>query len=183
MVASVGITFLHFSFLNFILALPKNVTIILHKRKNKMPTRRKAADVELSPGRKAQKTARWARTMTKWHIKFSGGAKTQWKFVEFGGVNGSESRGIVDILAIRKNHKKQGDGLKRGDAFEMILIQCKGGAAPFPVKEDVNRLVRVAKLYDAKATVLAEWKKGIKLQLYRLVKKEWQPATPFEIFS
>ncbi len=67
---------------------------------------------ELSPGRKAQKTARWARIMTKWLITFGGGAKTKWKFVEFGGPTGSESRGIVDILAIRKDHSREEGLLK-----------------------------------------------------------------------
>ena len=34
----------------------------------------------------------------------------------------------MDILAIRKDHRIPGDvRLKRGDLFEMILIQVKGG--------------------------------------------------------
>ncbi len=139
--------------------------------------------VELSPGRKAQKTAKWARTMTKWLITRAGGAKTKWKFVEFGGSAGSESRGIVDILAIRKDHGQGGGGLKRGDRFEIILIQTKGGSAPRPKKEDVERLSRVARLYRAKAVVLAEWKKGVRLQLHRLEGLTWRSATAKEIFG
>ncbi|MFZ5496805.1 MAG: hypothetical protein ACOZE5_15910 [Verrucomicrobiota bacterium] len=138
---------------------------------------------ELSPGRKAQKTARWARIMTKWLITFGGAAKTKWKFVEFGGPTGSESRGIVDILAVRKDHAREEEGLKRGDWFEMIFIQTKGGSAPRPKKADVERLSRLARLYHAKAVVLAEWKKGTHLQIYRLHGSEWRIATVKQIFG
>ena len=141
------------------------------------------AAAELSAGRKAQKTARWARIMTKWLITFAGEAQIRWKLVEFGGTTGAESRGVVDVLAIRKDHKRQGRGLKRGDCFEMILIQTKSGSAPRPEKEDVKRLLRLAKIYNAKAVVLAEWKKGAKLQLNRLVAGDWKVAAAKEIFG
>ena len=121
--------------------------------------------------------------MTKWLITFGGGARTKWKFVEFGGPTGSESRGIVDILAIRKDHGREREGLKRGDPFEIILIQTKGGSAPRPKKEDVDRLSRLARLYHARAVVLAEWKKGTHLQLYRLDGAEWRLATAKELFG
>lgn len=138
---------------------------------------------KLSPGRKAQKTARWARIMTKWLITFAGNAKRKWKFVEFGGPTGSESRGIIDILAIRKDHGQEVKGLKRGDLFEMIFIQTKGGTSPRPNEEDLKRLSRLAKIYDANAVVLAEWKKGAHLQLYRLEGRQWRTTTSKEVFG
>ena len=138
---------------------------------------------ELSPGRKALKTARWARIMTKWLITFSGGAKRKWRFVEFGGPTGSESRGIVDILAIRKDHGCEEPGLKRGDCFEIVFIQTKGGSAPHPTEEDLLRLRRLARRYHAKAVVLAEWRKGMHLQLFRLHRTEWRAVTAEEIFG
>jgi hypothetical protein len=138
---------------------------------------------KLSPGRKAQKTARWARIMTKWLITFAGDAKRKWKFVEFGGLTGAESRGIVDILAIRKDHGQEVKGLKRGDLFEMIFIQTKGGTSPRPNEEDLKRLSRLARIYDAKAVVLAEWKKGTHLQLYRLEGRKWCMTTSKEVFG
>jgi hypothetical protein len=137
----------------------------------------------LSPGKKAQRTARWARTMTKWLITFAGGARTRWQFVEFGGHKGAESRGIVDILVIRKDHGYAQKGLKRGDRFEIVLIQSKGGDAPSPTKEDVIRLAKVASLYRAKAVVLAEWKKGTHLNLFRLAGRAWLPVEAQEIFE
>lgn len=146
-------------------------------------TEKVAKIAELSPGRKAHKTARQARIMTKWLITFSGRAKTKWKFVEFGGLAGSESRGIVDILAIRKDHGREEVGIKRGDCFEIVIIQTKGGSSPRPKKDDIERLSRVAQLYCAKAVVLAEWERGMRLELFRLDGDQWLPTTSKEIFG
>jgi hypothetical protein len=121
--------------------------------------------------------------MAKWLITFAGGAKKKWRFVEFGGPTGSESRGIVDILAIRKDHGREAEGRKRSDCFEIVLIQAKGSTSPRPKKEDVARLSRLAWLYQAKAVVLAEWKKGERLQLCRLEDDEWRITTSKEIFG
>jgi len=137
----------------------------------------------LSPGKKAQKTARWARTMTKWLITYSRRNGAKWRFVEFGGITGAESYGIVDILAIRKDHKTKKEGIKRGDLFDLVLIQTKGGSARFPTDSDIDRLITAADYHRAKAVVLAEWKLGMQLNLYRLVDRTWQLADPVDIFG
>jgi len=121
--------------------------------------------------------------MTKWLITFNRGSGAKWNLVEFGGRAGSEARGIVDLLAVRKDHRRSGSGLKRGDLFEIVLIQTKGGAAPRPTQEDMARLSRVAKHYRAKAVVLAEWRRGEKLDLFRLAGTKWQPVMPADIFG
>ena len=119
--------------------------------------------------KKAAHTARWATTMTKWLVtKTSVG--TKWQLVEFTGPGGKESRGIVDVLAIRKDHSTPNDGLKRGDLFEIILIQVKGGSAPWPTLDDIDRLRAVATHHRAKTVVLAEWKKGKQPTFYTLKK-------------
>ncbi len=141
----------------------------------------KEAIVVLSPAAKASKTARWARTMTKCMISLSRRAGVKWVLVEFGGITGSESRGIVDIIAIRKNHKEV-EGFKRGDLFEIVLIQTKGGSAAPPSPEDIRRLKAVAKHHKAKAVLLAEWKKGKNPILFRLGRTRWTPVQPIEIF-
>jgi hypothetical protein len=138
---------------------------------------------EKSPGEKAQHTAKWARIMTKWLITFNQHTGAKWRLVEFGGKTGSESRGIVDLLAIRKKHSHQGDGLKRGDLFEMILIQTKGGSARWPTDKDVDRLSKVAEHHGAKAVVLAQWRCGKKLDLFKLDGSAWQPSSPSDIFG
>jgi len=106
---------------------------------------------KLSPGKKALNTAKWARTMTKWIITYSRKSGARWNLVEFGGKTRAESRGIVDLIAIRKDHLNNGVGLKRGDLFEIVLIQTKGGSAPRPTNDDIARLVKVAKHHRAKA--------------------------------
>lgn len=91
--------------------------------------------------------------------------------VAFTGPSGGESRGIVDLLAIRKDHTTEKAGLKRGDLFEMILIQVKGGGAAWPSKPDIDRLRKVARYYRARDVLLAEWRPGKQPSLYRLKKR------------
>ncbi len=80
---------------------------------------------KMSPGKKAHHTAKWARTMTKWLVTYSQRTGAKWNLVDFGGKGKAESRGIVDLIAIRKEHRRDGIGLKRGDLFEIVLIQTK----------------------------------------------------------
>jgi hypothetical protein len=51
-----------------------------------------------------------------------------------------ESRDVVDLVAIRKDHGRPIAGTKRGDALQIILIQVKGGSAAMPTIEDGKRL-------------------------------------------
>lgn len=110
-----------------------------------------------TPSEKAARTSRWARIMVKWLIT-SVRVTRKWEIVNFTGPAGCESRGIVDLLAIRKDHR--GGVVGRGDFFEMILVQVKGGSAPWPTPSDIRRLHAVEKHYNVRHVVLAEWKKG-----------------------
>jgi hypothetical protein len=109
----------------------------------------------------------------------------RWKFVSFRGSRGGEWRGIVDALAIRKDTSRPNkDRLKRGDLFDIMVIQMKGGSAKFPTPEEKERLKAVANYYRAKNVVLFEWKKGKKTQFYVLnKKKEWKEITASELFG
>lgn len=120
--------------------------------------------------------------MTKWLITYDQKKGAKWNFVEFGGAK-AEARGIVDIMAIRKNHREAPSGLERGDLFDIVLIQTKGGSASRPSSEDIVRLNKVAKHYKAKSVVLAEWQKGKKLNLYELRRDEWLPVSAHEMFG
>jgi hypothetical protein len=137
----------------------------------------------LTAGKKAQHTAKWARTMTRWLITLSHRTGVRWNVVDFGGATKAESRGIVDLLAIRKDHRKDSAGLKRGDLFEMVLIQTKGGAAPRPTVDDIIRLRVVAKHHRAKAVVLAQWRRGEELDLFRLQGSRWIPVARADVFG
>ncbi len=138
---------------------------------------------EMSPGKKAHHTPKWARTMTKWLIAYSRHTGARWNLVEFGGKTRAEARGIVDLIAVRKDHRRDGPGLKRGDLFEIVLIQTKGGSAPRPKRDDVARLKKVAKHHRAATIVLAEWKRGERLELFKLNGSRWVSVSPDEIFG
>lgn len=137
----------------------------------------------LSPGRKAQHTAKWARTMTKWFVAYSRRKGVRWNLVDFEGQSKSESRGIVDLVAIRKNHQQADRGLLRGDLFEIVLIQVKGGAGRRPTGDDIARLKKVARHHKAKAIVLAEWRIGNGIRFSRLSGTRWIVASPDEVFG
>lgn len=136
-----------------------------------------------SPGRKAQHTAKWARTMTKWLVTYSRRTGAKWNLVDFGGKTRAEARGIVDLIAIRKAHRHDSPGLKRGDLFEIVLIQTKGGSAPRPTADDLARLSRVAEHHKAKAVILAEWRRAEKLELFKLDGTRWEPVSADEVFG
>jgi hypothetical protein len=114
-------------------------------------------------------TQRWAVTMTKVCIRqaVSGAPFPRWHFVSFTGPAGRESRGIVDLIVIRKDHMASAR-FKRGDRFEIIRIQVKGGYAARPTGSDADRLRAVARYHNAQHVLLALWKKGVPVQFFSL---------------
>ncbi len=110
----------------------------------------------------ARNTARWAVTMTQVAIRRAIADKPypRWHFVKFDGKSGGESTGVVDLIAVRKDHSEPLDGTKRGDVLQIILIQVKGGSAAKPTPEDASRLRIVARHHGACGVLLATWKKG-----------------------
>ena len=115
-------------------------------------------NIELSPGQKAKRTGQWAKIMTKWLISYSNYGK-KWQLVSFDGSSKGEATGIVDFIAIRKDHNPESYAkpdkrqLKCGDCFELILIQVKGGRASMPTREDNLRLQNVGKYYHTKRII------------------------------
>src|SRR5581483_6547907 len=108
---------------------------------------------------KAARTARWAVTMAKVRIRRVV-SRTRWQLVTFYGKSGGESVGVVDLLAIRKDHGAPAGVIRRGDALQIILIHVKGGGAARPTPQDAARLRAVAKKHGACHVLLATWKKG-----------------------
>lgn len=117
--------------------------------------------------KKAARTAKWANTMAKVLISKNEG-RTTWQIVSFLGPHGCESAGIVDLLAVRKDHGPPKRGFRRGDLLEIVVIQVKGGGAAWPTTDDILRLRRVGRHYKAKYVILAEWKKGTETTFYRM---------------
>jgi hypothetical protein len=110
-------------------------------------------------------------------------ARTRWQLVTFCGKAGGEARGVVDLLAVRKDHRTAIAGTKRGDALQIILIQVKGGGAAMPTTEDGKRLRAVAKRLNARHILLATWKKGSAVRFSRYQSRatekarEWTPVS------
>jgi hypothetical protein len=117
--------------------------------------------------KKAATTARWAVTMTKVRIR-QALARTRWQLVTFCGGAGGESVGVVDLIAVRKDHCLLLPGAKRGDRLQIILIQVKGGKAAMPTEEDGHRLRIVARHHRAQQVLLATWNKGTAARFFRL---------------
>jgi len=110
----------------------------------------------------------------------------RWQLVSFRGVHGGEWRGIVDVLAIRKSTTlPRSAELKRGDLFDFVIVQLKGGTAPAPTAADMRRLLAVRRALKARAVVLYSWKRGIQ-SAYRVLDvrtKQWRPTTAGEVFG
>ncbi len=129
---------------------------------------------------KAFHTGKWAETMLK---ALGRRAASRWKFVSFRGKKGGEWCGIVDVLAIRKDTSKPPKkGLKRGDLFDLVIIQVKGGKAKLPISSDIQRLKLVAAYYRAKHIVLYEWKKQKESQ-FKVWDRGWKRAKAADIFG
>jgi len=131
---------------------------------------------------KAHTTGRWAETIFR---ALSSRIADRWKFISFRGVGKGEWRGVVDLIAVRKNSKQPaGDILKRGDLFDIILIQVKGGSAPAPTKDDCRRLWQVKKVYRAKAVIQFQWRKGKSSEFsVRGRNLNWKLTTSRELFE
>lgn len=115
-------------------------------------------------------TEKWAVTMTKVRIRQAVTHRPfpRWHFLTFAGPDGGESTGVVDLIAVRKDHGTPTGGLKRGDKLKIILIQVKGGYAARPTTEDGKRLRIVAREHRACAVLLASWKKGKAAKFFSL---------------
>jgi hypothetical protein len=120
-------------------------------------------------------TEKWAVTMTKVCIRQAVAAAPfpRWHLLTFAGRDGGESRGVVDLIGIRKDHSDPYPGTKRGDLFQIILIQVKGGFAAKPTAEDGKRLKIVARRHGACGILLATWKKGRAARFFVLRQSQW----------
>ena|ERR1700733_14290074 len=141
------------------------------------PFRRK-----LLPHAKAHATGRWSEIIFR---ALSARIADRWKFVSFRGAGHGEWRGIVDVVAIRKNAAQPRDAsLKRGDLFDMILIQMKGGGARDPNSTELNRLRLVARHYHAREIVLFQWRIGVSSHFFVLRQgNRWERTTGKEMFG
>ena len=142
----------------------------------------KASAAPISAPDKAHHTARWAERIFR---ALSSRVAKRWHFVSFRGPNKGEWRGVVDLVAIRKQTSPPaGSILKRGDLFDIVLIQIKGGTARGPTEDDCRRLREVKRQYGAKAIALFQWRNGKSSDFFELDKKmAWQPTSSKALFG
>jgi hypothetical protein len=157
------------------------------RMKNEKSAGRKAADT-----RRKTQNAKWAVTMAKVRIRqaVARAPWPHWQLLTFAGPKGGESRGVVDMIAIRKDHRKPHPGTNRGDTFQIILIQTKGGTSARPTAKDGMRLRSVARYHGACGVLLATWKKGKAAQFFSLrakagsVEGDWKEVADLaEVFG
>src|SRR5262245_57932611 len=131
---------------------------------------------------KAHATGRWAEIIFR---ALSSRVAVRWQFVSFRGSSQGESRGVVDVIAIRRNMSDpEHDVLKRGDLFDVILIQIKGGGARAPTAGDIARLRLVKRHYRAREIMLFSWRKGHSSEFSILGRAgQWIPVQPEKIFG
>jgi hypothetical protein len=136
----------------------------------------------LLPHEKAHATGRWAEIIFR---ALSSRVANRWRFVSFRGSERGEWRGIVDVLAVRKDTlQPRLSGLKRGDLFDVVLIQVKGGASRVPGLDERRRLRLVALHYRARAVVLFQWRSGVSSRFFTLARNlEWKPTTGAAVFG
>lgn len=120
-----------------------------------------------TPQEKAAETARWAETLFRALVRRA--QSRRWRFVSFRGDGGGEWRGVVDVLAVRKDTSQPANkSLKRGDLFDVVLVQLKGGASGWPTVAEKRRLRAVGNRYAAQSVVLFLWKRRKECSFYRL---------------
>jgi hypothetical protein len=136
----------------------------------------------LSAVRKAATTDRWTEILFR---ALASRVAKRWRFVSFRGATGGEWRGIVDVVAIRKDTSHSDhELLKRGDLFELILIQMKGGSSRSPTAGEVRRLRAVGRRYRAKVLVLFAWRRGKRCEFCTLTRSgKWKRSSSREIFG
>jgi hypothetical protein len=137
---------------------------------------------KLLPHEKAHVTGRWSEIILR---ALSTKVADRWKLVSFRGAGHGEWRGIVDVLAIRKSTAEPRDAaLKKGDLFDIILIQIKGGGARSPNTAELQRLCQVARHYRARKVVLFQWRRGVSSHFSVLGQRNrWKLSSDREIFG
>lgn len=138
--------------------------------------------VERTASEQAHYTGRMAETLFR---ALSTRVADRWKFVSFRGKKGAESRGIVDIVAIRRNMKEEvGSAHRMGDLFDIILVQLKGGGAVRPNERAVARLMTVKERYGAMEVVLFNWRDGVHSKFERLTDDgRWEDSSAAALFG
>ena len=107
--------------------------------------------LEMTAGQKAAKTRKWRSAALKAHATARNAktfaryalTKTCWRVVSLDSRSGHEYKGVVDLVAIKRNNR-------RPDELTVMLVQVKGGSARVSASE-------VARLRAATERVKVTW--------------------------
>lgn len=99
--------------------------------------------------KKAHQTYRNSKLFTKWNLSRKG-----FKSVTFESKKGFEYKGVVDLVAVRRNNKDP-------DELEIILFQMKGGKAKIS-SEEIDRLKAAIKKLKISWNVAEKKDKSVK---------------------
>ncbi len=134
----------------------------------------------MSTTQKVHYIAKWADTMTKWHIKKNSKKQNPWRFVDFRGKKG-ESAGIIDGIAVRRAYKNQ-----KADELDIILLQIKGSITnpKFPTQSEDRRLRSAGKSCNARKIVLSRYTYKENILFYELDKNnKWIESDSKTLFK
>jgi hypothetical protein len=101
----------------------------------------------LSAGQKAAHTRKWRRASAKAHATARNAktfaryalSKAGWRVVSFDTPNGYEYKGVVDLVAIKRNNRSP-------DELTVMLVQVKGGSARVTAAERLRLRIAAKKV-------------------------------------
>lgn len=123
-----------------------------------------------------KRTEGWTEARFRAMTKRIGG---RWTFVSLRGKSGTDSKGVADLVAIRRNLRLPAPhGLAVGDLLDIVLVRLSNADAPRTTPSDVARLRRVARRYAALRVVLHTWTKGAPGEFHLLeARTKWKKVS------
>ena len=124
----------------------------------------------------AKRVEGWTEARFRAMTKRVGG---RWKVVSLRGKSGADSKGVVDLVAVRRNLRLPAPhGLAAGDLLDSVIVRLHSADAAKPTPKDVARLRRVARRYAALRIVLHTWTKGVPGELHLLeARAKWKKVS------
>ena len=120
--------------------------------------KKEAAAATAAVATNARRVEGWTEARFRAMTKRVGG---RWKVVSLRGKSGADSKGVVDLVAVRRNLRLPAPhGLAAGDLLDSVIVRLHSADAAKPTPKDVARLRRVARRYAALRIVLHTWTKG-----------------------
>jgi hypothetical protein len=120
------------------------------------------AATQMTAGQKAAHTRKWRRASAKAHLTARNAktfaryalGKAGWRVVSLDTRKGYEYKGVVDLLAVKRNNR-------RPDDLTVMLVQVKGGSARV-TRDEENRLRRAVRRVRLEWNVAEKPKRSVR---------------------